>query len=73
MVYYTGMPVVYDSIRLSSEQIIEDVPYADFGEADPIGEAMTFDFGNTKYTFEVAGVAEKFPVKRSSLHLLKIA
>lgn len=36
-----------------------------FGDADPVGEAMSFDFGKTKYTFEVAGVAEKFPAKRS--------
>lgn len=36
-----------------------------FGEANPIGEAMTFDFGKTKYTFEVAGVAARFPAKRS--------
>jgi len=36
-----------------------------FGDANPVGEAMTFDFGNTKYTFEVAGVAEPFPAKSS--------
>lgn len=36
-----------------------------FGDTDPIGQAMTFHFGKTKYTFEVAGVAEKFPAKRS--------
>lgn len=36
-----------------------------FGEANPLGETMTFDFGETKYTFEVAGVAEKFPAKSS--------
>jgi ABC-type antimicrobial peptide transport system permease subunit len=36
-----------------------------FGDEDPMGKAMTFDFGATKYTFEVAGVAEKFPAKRS--------
>lgn len=36
-----------------------------FGEANPLGETMTFDFGQTKYTFEVAGVAEKFPAKSS--------
>lgn len=36
-----------------------------FGEANPIGESMTFDFGNTKYTFEVGGVAKAFPAKSS--------
>ena len=36
-----------------------------FGDTNPIGEAMTFDFGNSKYTFEVAGVAKKFPIKSS--------
>lgn len=36
-----------------------------FGDQNPIGESMTFDFGDTKYTFEVAGVAAKFPAKRS--------
>uniref|UniRef100_UPI004047A08A ABC transporter permease n=4 Tax=Roseivirga sp. TaxID=1964215 RepID=UPI004047A08A len=36
-----------------------------FGDTNPIGEAMTFDFGAKKYTFEVAGVAEKFPYKSS--------
>lgn len=36
-----------------------------FGEGNAIGEAMTFDFGNTKYTFEVAGVAKAFPTKSS--------
>ena len=36
-----------------------------FGDQNPLGESMTFDFGETKYTFEVAGVAEKFPFKRS--------
>jgi len=36
-----------------------------FGDENPIGKAMTFDFGNTKYTFEVGGVAKPFPVKSS--------
>lgn len=37
-----------------------------FGEENPVGKAMTFDFEGNKYTFEVAGVAEEFP-RRSSL------
>ena len=36
-----------------------------FGEENAVGQVMTFDFGNTKYTFEVAGVAKPFPVKMS--------
>lgn len=36
-----------------------------FGEKNPLGESMTFEFGANKYTFEVGGVAEKFPYKRS--------
>lgn len=36
-----------------------------FGDKNPLGESMTFEFGAQKYTFEVAGVAEKFPYKRS--------
>lgn len=36
-----------------------------FGDKNPLGESMTFEFGSQKYTFEVAGVAEKFPYKRS--------
>ena len=36
-----------------------------FGDKNPLGEAMTFEFGSRKYTFEVAGVAEKFPYQRT--------
>ncbi|WP_422354602.1 ABC transporter permease [Roseivirga pacifica] len=36
-----------------------------FGDKNPVGEAMTFDFESKKYTFEVAGVAEPFPRKSS--------
>ncbi len=36
-----------------------------FGDTNPVGEAITFDFGDKKYTFEVGGVAEKFPPARS--------
>lgn len=36
-----------------------------FGDKNPIGEPMTFEFGTRKYTFEVAGVAEKFPYQRT--------
>ncbi len=36
-----------------------------FGDKNPLGESMTFEFGSQRYTFEVAGVAKKFPYKRS--------
>ncbi len=36
-----------------------------FGDRNPLGESMTFEFGSKKYTFEVGGVAKKFPYKRS--------
>ncbi|MFY0592791.1 FtsX-like permease family protein [Roseivirga sp.] len=36
-----------------------------FGDKNPLGEPMTFEFGSRKYTFEVAGVAEKFPYQRT--------
>lgn len=36
-----------------------------FGDQNPLGEPMTFEFGAQKYTFEVAGVAEKFPYQRT--------
>lgn len=36
-----------------------------FGERNPLGESMTFEFDSRKYTFEVGGVAKKFPYQRS--------
>jgi len=36
-----------------------------FGQENPIGQAMTFDFEGIKYTFEVAGVAKEFPRRNS--------
>ena len=36
-----------------------------FGDKNPLGESMTFEFGDKRFTFEVGGVAEKFPYKRS--------
>ena len=42
IVYYTGMPVVYDSVRLTEDQILEDIPYAAFGETDPKGRLDLF-------------------------------
>jgi putative ABC transport system permease protein len=36
-----------------------------FGDQNPLGESMSFDFGERKYTFEVAGVAAKFAAERS--------
>lgn len=45
--------------------ISENTAIKYFGEKNPLGEAMTFEFGGKKYTFEVGGVAEKFPYKRS--------
>ena len=45
--------------------ISENTSIKYFGEANPVGEAMTFEFEGKKYTFEVGGVAQKFPYKRS--------
>ncbi|OEK05381.1 hypothetical protein BFP71_18495 [Roseivirga misakiensis] len=45
--------------------ISENTSIKYFGDTNPLGKSMTFEFGALKYTFEVAGVAEKFPYKRS--------
>lgn len=60
-----SFPLAYgspDVLREPNKIILsEQTAVKYFGDANPVGQAMTFDFGQQKYTFEVGGVAEKFP------------
>ncbi len=56
-----------DALSDPSKIIIsENVSIKYFGQENPIGETMTFDFGNdTRKSYEIAGVAQKFNYKAS--------
>ncbi len=41
-VYYAGMPMVYDSVKVDDEHAYHDIPYAQFGESDPKGRLDLF-------------------------------